>query len=95
MKTIGTGAVLPPGSTPAIATLPEGGYKVVISGFDESGMIRCVYPGEFVKHHQAETVEELAGKVVNQLRARYGVQEIPFASVPKEIAAGESFTVEA
>jgi len=88
-----TGVVLPPGG-PA-AALPEGGYSVTIDGFDESGMVRCVYPGGFVKHHQVGTVAELAAKVTNQLRGRYGATDVSFATIPAGLTAGEAFTVEA
>jgi hypothetical protein len=92
MDVSGEGQVLPAGSAPPKATLPAS-YAVSIDGFDESGMIRCVYPDGFVKHHQADTVEELAAKLVNQLRGRYGATDVAFATAPKSIAAGESFTV--
>lgn len=93
LVTSATGTVLPAGSP--VAALPEGGYSVTIDGFDESGMVRCVYPDGFVKHHQAGTVAELAEKVTNQLRGRYGATEVVFATAPAELAAGESFAVEA
>ena len=93
IKTNAVGAVLPPGSTPPAASLPES-YAVTIDGFDESGLVRCVYPDGFVKHHQADTVEELAAQVSNQLKGRYGASEVPFKAVPKKLNAGESFTVE-
>lgn len=95
MSISGSGAVLPAGSVPATSTLPEGGYRVTIDGIDDSGLFRCVYPGGFVKHHQAATVEALAVQVANQLKARYGANEVKFYSVPKKLAAGEAFTVEA
>ncbi|WP_020467880.1 hypothetical protein [Zavarzinella formosa] len=92
MNTTGTGAVLPQGSP--IDTLPEGGYEVTIDGLDDSGLLRCVYPNGFVKHHQVNTVEELAVRVTNQLRARYGANEIVFAHAPASLDAGQSFVVE-
>lgn len=84
------GAVLPatPGTIPLAAD-----SAVTIDGFDESGLIRCIYPDGFVKHHQADSVEELAVKVANQLKARHGVSDVPFASAPKALKAGETFTV--
>jgi len=88
------GAVLPPGST-THAALESGTQTVSIDGLDESGMVRCVYPDGFVKHHQAETVENLATKVTGQLRGRYGLAEVVFTAVPKALEAGEAFTVEA
>lgn len=92
IKPNATGAVLPAGSTPASVTLPAT-YTVTIDGFDDSGLVRCVYPDGFVKHHQSEAVDDLAAKVVNQLRGRYGAGEVTFAAVPKAIKAGQSFTV--
>lgn len=93
LKAAGGGAVLPAGAEAPITTLPEGGYEVRIDGFDDSGLIRCVFPGDFVKHYQAESVTDLATKVVGQLRGRYGATEVAFASVPKAIKAGEAFKV--
>jgi hypothetical protein len=89
----GAGAVLPPGSLPA-APLPEGKLAVRIDGFDDSGLVRCVYPGGFVKHHQADGVEALAVQVVNQIRGRHGLTEVKLAAVPKAVEPGQSFTVE-
>ena len=91
-KTQALGAVLPVASP--TSKLEPGTHAIAIDGIDDSGMVRCVYPGGFVKHHQAETVTELAEKVARQVRGRYGVQDVPFATAPAEIAAGESFTVE-
>lgn len=93
MKPSGKGQVLPAGSLAATDTLPDGEYSVTIDGIDDSGLLRCIYPGDFVKHHQAETVEELTGKIVNQLRGRYGADEVVFTAVPKKLAAGEQFKV--
>lgn len=82
---IGTGTVAPaaPGSLPID---PEA--TVTIDGIDESGHIRCIYPGEFVRHHQAETVEELLPKIVAQIRARHGVEVVEFTSVPSTLEPG-------
>lgn len=88
----GNGAVLPAGTIPAVDQLPKK-YEVLIDGFDESGLIRCIYPNKFVKHHQADTVEALATQIVAQLRGRYGVQEVNFTSAPKTITEGETFKV--
>ena len=88
---IGSGVVLPPGVS-AKRPLPEGPLVVRIDGHDESGLVRCVYPC-LVRCHQADTVAELAGKVVSQLRALYGPREFAFESVPDAVAAGQSFTV--
>jgi hypothetical protein len=87
------GVVMPAGTLRAADVLPPGNCEVVIDGFDESGLARLVYPGGFVKHHQASTVEELAGKVVNQLRGRYGADGVEFVSVPAEVAPGEAFII--
>lgn len=86
------GAVLPPGTT-APGTLPAGGYAVTVDGFDAAGTIRCVYPDGFVKHHQAGAVDELAAKIANQLKGRYGAPSVDFDTVPKAIKAGATFTV--
>lgn len=94
IKTNAAGAVLPPGTAPAAAELSAGGYEVRIDGFDDSGLIRCVYPDGFIKHHQAETVEELAGKVASQIKGRYGASEVKFTSAPKALKAGQAFSVE-
>ncbi len=91
-KTQALGAVLPPGSTSPTGTLPEGGYSITVDGFDESGLVRCVYPDGFVKHHQAEAVDDLAGKVARQVQARYGASDVQFTGVPKAIKAGATFT---
>ena len=88
----GAGTVLPAGSLPTVDTLPES-YEVKIDGFDDSGLVRCIYPGEFVKHHQAAAVDDLATQVVSQLRGRYGATSVEFASVPKAIKAGQAFKV--
>lgn len=95
ISTSGEGAVLPAGSVSATGTLPESGYQVTIDGVDDSGHLRCVYPDGFIKHHQADTVEGLAVKVANQLKARYGAEQVRFDGVPKKLTAGNAFTVEA
>jgi hypothetical protein len=91
MQITGSGAVLPAG-TPT-ATVPAGDYEVTIDGTDESGMLRCIYPGGFVKHHQAGSVEELATKVTSVLRNRYGATDVQFASAPKSLKEKQSFVV--
>lgn len=91
MQITGNGAVLPPG-TPS-AALPPGDYTVTIDGTDGSGMLRCVYPGGFVKHHQAATVEELATKVTAVLRTRYGATDVQFTTAPKSLTEKQSFAV--
>lgn len=84
------GLVLPQGAP--VASLAEGEHTVTVEAICDDGLIRCVYPDGFVKHHQAETVEDLLGKVTSQLRGRYGVLDVQFTGVPKKIAAGQSIT---
>lgn len=91
-KIAAEGAVLPP-SIPD-SPLLGGAVAVSVDGLDDSGHVRAVYPDGFVKHHRAETVEELAVKVTAQLRGRYGVTDVQFKSIPAVLAAGESFTAE-
>lgn len=86
------GLVLPQGEP--VAELAEGAHTVTVEAICDDGLIRCVYPDGFVKHHQAATVEELLGKVTSQLRGRYGVSDIQFTSAPKELTAGATITVE-
>ncbi len=88
------GVVLPPGSSPPAQSPPQGPFEVRIDGQDDSGHWRLVYPSGFIKHHQAETVADLAGKVAGVLRARYGAKSVSFRSVPQSLNAGEVFAVE-
>ncbi len=86
------GLVLPQGVP--VAQLAAGPHTVTVEAICDDGLIRCVYPDGFVKHHQAATVEDLLAKVTAQVRGRFGVAEVQFKCVPKSLAAGETITVE-
>lgn len=91
--TNGTGMVLPQGSFKPAHSLPEGELLVTISGTDDSGLLRLEYPNGVIKHHQAENVTELAGKVVNALRGLFGVTQVEFIALPESLASGQSFKI--
>lgn len=88
------GLVLPPGAQSPVASLAAGEHTVTVEAICDDGLIRCVYPDGFVKHHQAESMEDLLGKIVNNLRARYGVWDVQFTGIPKDIAAGQVITIQ-
>jgi hypothetical protein len=88
------GLVLPPDAQSPVASLPAGEHTVTIEAICDDGLIRCVYPDEFVKHHQATSMEDLLSKIVRNLRARYGIWDVQFTSVPKDITAGQVITIQ-
>lgn len=93
-----TAGLLPAGSA-VVAKLDNGTIEVVVNKVEPVGdnpddgfYAECVYPGGFTKDHQVKTSEELAPKIVNMLRGRYGVVSVNITTLPK---LGAGITIEA
>lgn len=89
-----TGSVLPAGTLEKISLDGAVELTLKIAEYsDQDGMqiAQVVYPDGFVKNHQTETVEDLLGKVSNQLRGRYGVVKFDIDKVPGALKQDEVF----
>ena len=93
----GIGSILPPDSLPPVASL-AGEFEVVIEHIDPSGsgdvLARCRYPDGFIKHHQCAGVLDLLPKIISQIRARYGTEEVNIVEVPQALDAGSVIRME-
>lgn len=103
--TTASGAVLPPGSVPPVATLPPGKVTVTVESApgendgiegatSENVVAKCVYPDGFTKNHQTNSPQDLAVKVLNTLRSRYGVAEVNVTKLPEQVVAGATIELE-
>lgn len=80
-------SILPAGSIPPVSSLVDGEIKIkilkIISDGGKRFYLTCEYPNGFIKEHQAGDAVELAPKLVNNLRAVFGIEsaavKIPFA----------------
>lgn len=88
----GTGSVLPPGTLPKVSLSNATSISVVVLEVEnQQGMtiVKTQYPDGFVKNHNADTVEQLLGKITNQLKGRYGVASFSFDAIPSVLAGNE------
>jgi hypothetical protein len=99
----GRGTVLPgsPDAEPLSGTVTvaiesaPGENDGIEGAVSESKMARCVYPDGYVKNHQVNTPQDLADKVIAQIRGRYGnAGDITVTKLPAAIEAGETLTLE-
>jgi hypothetical protein len=97
----GTGSVLP--GAP-VGALPKGTITVTVEAVtgendgiggaeSENQMVRCAYP-DMVKHHQVKTVNDLAERVIAQIRGRYGAREVRVVKLPKALTPGAAVEME-
>lgn len=86
--------LLPAGSDPVVTTLEKGAHEITIVRTSENNEMRVAYPDGWERDHQATTPQELAPKIVNNLRARYGVESVTITRIPAELSEGATFVVE-
>lgn len=89
----GKGVVLPANSLPKVKIDQKAEYWLKISQIFTEGYetpeCEVVYPDGFLKHHQAPNMASLLEKITGTLRGRYGIEELKFASFPKELEEGD------
>ncbi len=93
MANIARASTLPAGSVPPVASLDDGMIEIKIIKVRENNELSVQYPDGFVRDHQAATVEDLIPKIVNNLRARFGVQSVSTITAP-EIALNAKIIME-
>lgn len=93
MATIARASTLPAGSIPPSESLSDGEVQIKIVSVRENNELSVEYPGGFVRDHQARGIEELIPKIVNNLRARYGVEAALVVTAPP-IAEGATIIME-
>lgn len=80
LKKLARASTLPAGSLPPVASLNKGKVTVTIkkSTPDSSGGFYLVvaYPDKWGRDHHVQSITELVSKVVDNLRARYGVEAV-------------------
>lgn len=85
--------VLPANSVKPVATLPTGENKLSILSIESDGgskfYVQVKFPDEFDRTFQIQTVEQLASRCGDILKSRYGVEQVEFVSIPKELKADE------
>ena len=86
--------ILPAGSDPIVTTLEKGEHRVVIVKNYDNNELRAKYPDGFERDHQAATPQELAPKIVNNFRARYGAEAVTITKLPSDLTEGATFLVE-
>jgi hypothetical protein len=67
---------LPAGSLPPVDSLADGQYEITIVSVRDNNEMTLEYPNGWRRDHQAGGIEDLVHKIVNNLRARYGVQSV-------------------
>lgn len=82
MKIESTGEVLP--GHQGTLVVGHGIYEIAIEP-TKDGLVRCVYPGGYVRHHQAESITELLNKVISQIRGRYAVTDVVITAKPRNL----------
>lgn len=86
--------LLPAGSDPVKATLKQGVHEITVVKTGENNELRVKYPDGWERDHQATTPQELAPKIVNNLRARYGVESVTINKIPDGLTVSATFAVE-
>lgn len=105
----GTGLVLPAGHNKETISLEGLDLIVTLEKvageneglFDANGepatsehlMADCVYPDGFKKSHQVKGVADLAEKITNIMKSRYGLESVPFLEIPSELKTNERFLI--
>lgn len=67
---------LPAGSLPPVDSLVNGQYEIRIVSVRDNNEMTLEYPNGWKRDHQAAGIEDLVLKIVNNLRARYGVESV-------------------
>lgn len=78
-------SVLPAGSDPVVKELKPGKHKLTITSVRENNELTVQYPCGWTRDHQAKDMPELAPKIVNNLRARYGVESVSVTQAPTSL----------
>jgi len=93
MANIARASLMPAGSVPPVASLEDGDVGIIITKVKENNELEVTYPDGFVRDHQAVAIEDLIPKIVNNLRARYGVASVTTKTAPA-IAEGVRIVME-
>ena len=83
----------PEGCLPAMLKDENGKDTDVPAPVSTKLLVDCLYPNGQVKTHQVDDLTDLAGKVARNVKALYGLGDVPFKSVPKELTEGGIFEI--
>jgi len=89
--------VLPAGSDPVVTHLEQGEYEIPIRAVTPTEgrtFAEVTYPDGWVREHHVTDATDLASKIVNNIRARFGAETVTIKSLPKALKAGASVGVE-
>jgi hypothetical protein len=90
----GVATTLPAGAVAPVASLEDGKHTLVILKVAENMEMRVKYPDGWERDHQAKDIVELAPKIVNNLRTRYGVESAQMVDAPKVLEVGATIVME-
>lgn len=95
-KPTARGMVTPAGSVPPVDSLKPGKYTLTIKQISEGGerhYVEVEYPNGFTREHHTTGMQDMLEKIINNLRARYGVESVNILQA-KSMAEGASIIVE-
>lgn len=96
-KTSASMTVLPAGSDPVVSSMDAGTYDFTfgtVTLTEGRTFVEITYPDGWKREHHVIDAADLASKIINNLRARFGVESVSIVSLPKELEAGAILTVE-
>lgn len=97
-------SILPAGTLAPVAELPDGTVAINITniqsagtGKDDGVYVECEYPDGWKRDHHVwgqNQAADIATKIVNNLKSRYGIESVSTVTLPTELKVGATIVME-